>query len=67
MPSRRVIVDLSNLDASRWIQLTGKSGHALHPNYQDQFELWRTGRTLPMRWNTARIVREAEQTLTLQP
>ena len=30
MPSMRMIVDLANLDASRWIQLTGNSGHAFH-------------------------------------
>jgi penicillin amidase len=51
VPSMRMIVDLSNLDNSRWIQLTGNSGHAFHPNYADQFELWRTGADLPMRWS----------------
>ena len=51
VPSMRMIVNLANLDDSRWIQLTGNSGHAFHPNYADQFELWRTGQTLPMRWN----------------
>jgi penicillin amidase len=28
VPSMRMIVDLSDLDASRWVQLTGNSGHA---------------------------------------
>ena len=51
MPSMRMIVDLANLDESRWIQLTGNSGHAFHANYDDQFELWRTGQNLPMRWD----------------
>ncbi|WP_091343364.1 penicillin acylase family protein [Micromonospora rhizosphaerae] len=67
VPSMRMIVDLSNLDASRWIQLTGNSGHAFHPNYDDQFELWRTGRTLPMRWDRTAIAAGAAQTLTLKP
>jgi penicillin amidase len=67
VPSMRMIVDLSDLDGSRWIQLTGNSGHAFHRNYDDQFELWRTGRTLPMRWDRDAIAREAEYTLTLKP
>ena len=46
-----MIVDLANLDDSRWIQLTGNSGHAFHPNYADQFELWRTGQTITFRFD----------------
>jgi penicillin amidase len=67
VPSMRMIVDLSNLDASRWIQLTGNSGHAFHPNYDDQFELWRTGQNLPMHWDRASIEADATDTLTLRP
>ncbi|NJC83431.1 penicillin acylase family protein [Planosporangium mesophilum] len=67
VPSMRMIVDMSNLDESRWIQLMGQSGHAFSPHYSDQFELWRTGGTLPMRWQRATIEREAAHTLTLQP
>ncbi|MGN9778089.1 penicillin acylase family protein [Micromonospora sp. H33] len=67
VPSMRMIVDLADLDASRWIQLTGNSGHAFHSNYDDQLELWRTGQTLPMRWDRTAIAAEAAQTLTLEP
>jgi penicillin amidase len=67
VPSMRMIVDMSNLDSSRWIQLTGNSGHAIHPNYHDQFDLWRVGETLPMRWDRAAIEREAAETVTLTP
>jgi penicillin amidase len=63
----RMIVDLSNLDESRWIQLTGNSGHAFHVNYSDQFELWRTGQNLPMRWDRATIESESTDTLILKP
>src|SRR5262249_47661026 len=66
-PSMRMIVDLSNLDDSRWVQLTGDSGHAFHPNYDDQFELWRTGQNLPMRWDRAGIEAAATHTLVLRP
>ncbi len=67
VPSMRMIVDLSNLDESRWIQFTGNSGHAFHRNYDDQFELWRTGQNLPMRWNRPTIEAGATHTLTLTP
>jgi penicillin amidase len=67
VPSMRMIVDLSNLDGSRWVQLMGQSGHAFSPHYSDQFELWRTGRTLPMRWDRATIAREARHELRLRP
>ena len=67
VPSMRMIVDLADLDASRWIQLTGNSGHAFHDNYVDQFELWRTGQNLPMRWERDSIAAEAAHTQTLRP
>ena len=43
-PSMRMIVDLADLDRSRWINLTGASGHAFHANYWDQAPLLGQGR-----------------------
>ncbi len=67
VPSMRMIVDLSDRDSSRWINLTGNSGHAFHPNYDDQLEPWARGETLP--WAvTEDAVREAStDELTLVP
>jgi len=67
VPSMRMIVDMSNLDASRWVQLSGNSGHAFHGNYDDQVELWRTGQDSPMRWSRSSIEAAAEDILTLEP
>jgi penicillin amidase len=67
VPSMRMVVDLSNLDGSRWVNLTGVSGHAFSPHYLDQFDLWRTGRTLPMRWNRDGVVADARDTQQLLP
>jgi penicillin amidase len=66
-PSMRMVVDLSNLDNSWWIQLTGNSGHAFSPNYSDQFDLWRAGQYLPMRWDDQALKAAATHTLTLTP
>lgn len=67
VPSMRMIVNLADLDDSRWIQLTGNSGHAFHDNYADQLELWRTGQTLPFRFAKATIEKESTNTQTLKP
>ena len=58
VPSMRMIVDLHDLDASRWVNLTGASGHAFHPNYADQAPLWQAGETRAWPF-TADAVREA--------
>jgi penicillin G amidase len=67
VPSMRMVIDLGDLDASRWIDLTGVSGHPYHDHYGDQTELWRTGGTLPMRWDPDTIRAEAASTLRLSP
>jgi penicillin G amidase len=67
LPSMRMIVDMSDLDRSRWVQLVGESGHAFSSHYHDQLDLWLKGETLPMRWDEATIKHEAKDTLTLVP
>ena len=47
VPSMRMVVPLDDLDAARWINLTGASGHAYDDHYTDQTELWADGETLP--------------------
>ena len=49
-PSMRMVVSLADFDDSRWINLTGASGHAFHPHYTDQTDLYVDGRTLPWAW-----------------
>ncbi len=66
-PSMRMVVDLSDLDQSRWVNLTGASGHTTSPNYWDQSKLWADGATLAMLWRRDTIERGAEHTLTLAP
>lgn len=66
-PSMRMIVDLGDLNRSRWVNLSGVSGHVFHPHYTDQLELWRTGRDLPMRWTRTSVEAAARHSLTMQP
>lgn len=66
-PSMRMIVDLADFDRSRWIQLTGNSGHAFHAHYLDQARLWAKGRTLPWSFSERSVRTSTEDTLTLRP
>ncbi|MCF2528261.1 penicillin acylase family protein [Yinghuangia soli] len=67
VPSMRMVVDMSDLDASRWINLTGASGHVWHDNYTDQTDLWRKGRTLVWAFTRPAVEAAAEHTLILEP
>ncbi len=63
-PSMRMVVDLSDFDKSRWINLTGVSGHAFSPHYTDQTDLWVRGETLPWAYTKGAIEASREHTLT---
>ncbi|MEV8212267.1 penicillin acylase family protein [Leifsonia sp. NPDC077715] len=67
VPSMRMVVDLSDFDKSRWINLTGASGHAFDAHYTDQTDLWAAGRTRPWPFSAAAVKKAADQTLTLRP
>ncbi|TDU91272.1 penicillin amidase [Kribbella voronezhensis] len=63
-PSMRMVVDLSDFDKSRWINLTGISGHAFSSNYTDQTELWVKGETLPWAFTKGAVEATRKHTLT---
>ncbi len=66
-PSMRMVVDLDDLDRSRWVDLTGASGHLASSHYRDQTERWAAGGTWA--WpSSRRAVRAATQDrLVLEP
>lgn len=67
VPSMRMVVDLADFDRSRWIQMTGNSGHPFHRNYRDQFDLWREGETLGWDYSRSAIEESERDTLVLVP
>jgi penicillin G amidase len=67
VPSMRMILDFADLDQSRWIDLTGVSGHPFHEHYGDQTEMWRTGGLLPMRSDPASVESAAAHRFVLSP
>ncbi len=67
VPSMRMVVNLSDLDKSRWINLTGASGHAYHSNYSDQTEKWAKGELLDWSFSKAAVDKSTAETLVLKP
>ncbi|MFF1878727.1 penicillin acylase family protein [Leifsonia sp. NPDC058230] len=67
VPSMRQVIDLGDFDKSTWINLTGASGHAFSPHYDDQTPLWQTNKTRPWPFSAKAVAAAADQTLTLRP
>ena len=67
VPSMRMVLDLSDLDASTWVHLTGASGHAYDPHYADQLDAWQNGTTYPWAFSTSAVQAAAKDHLVLQP
>jgi penicillin G amidase len=66
-PSMRMVVDLSNLDASTWINQTGVSGHPADAHYGDQTDDWVAGRQRPWPFSEAAVRDTDPDVLTLRP
>ncbi len=66
-PSMRMVVSLADWDDSRWINLTGVSGHPASSHYSDQTELYVDGETLPWAYSREAVEAAAEDTLVLVP
>ena len=66
-PSMRMVVDLSDLDSSTWVTLTGASGHPASVHYADQFGPWSRGETFPWPFSAAATEADAHDELTLVP
>ena len=67
VPSMRMVVDLSDFDASTWNHLTGSSGHAFHEHYTDQTADWAAGAQKPWAYSTKAVKAAAVDTLVLRP
>ena len=66
-PSMRMVVSLADFDDSRWVNLTGVSGHPASDHYDDQTDLFVEGRTLPWAFSRDAVDESADDTLLLNP
>jgi penicillin amidase len=67
VPSMRMIVNLQDFDKSRWINLTGASGHAYNAHYTDQTSKWANGELLPWYYSPGRVDKATKAKLVLTP
>lgn len=67
VPSMRMVVDLGDLDASTWVNLTGISGHPGSVHYTDQLRAWAQGRSYPWPFSPDAVREAAADTRRLQP
>ena len=66
-PSMRMVVDLDDLDGSRWVLPGGASGHPASPHYVDQLDTWVRGSSLAWPFSREAVEAAAEDRLVLRP
>ncbi|MEU1131394.1 penicillin acylase family protein [Streptomyces sp. NPDC005900] len=67
VPSMRMVVNLKDLDKSKWINLTGASGHAYNAHYTDQTDKWAKGELLPWAYTDKAVEKSTSDKLVLRP
>jgi len=66
-PSMRMVVNLGDLDASRWVNQTGNSGHPYDNHYVDQADAWVANETYPWPFSEKAVRAGGGDDLTLTP
>ncbi|MGW2070926.1 penicillin acylase family protein [Streptomyces sp. NPDC001953] len=67
VPSMRMVVNLADLDKSKWINLTGASGHAYSAHYTDQTDKWAQGELLSWSFSKTAVDKSTTDALVLEP
>ncbi|MFB7240545.1 penicillin acylase family protein [Streptomyces sp. NPDC056269] len=67
VPSMRMVVNVGDWDKSRWINLTGASGHAFNSHYTDQTDAWAKGDLYDWAYGRAAVDAATKDTLKLKP
>ncbi|MCP3820379.1 penicillin acylase family protein [Streptomyces sp. A3M-1-3] len=67
VPSMRMVVNLGDLDKSRWINLSGASGHAYSTHYTDQTDKWAKGELLDWAFTEEAVDRTTADAMVLTP
>ena len=65
--SLRMVIDVGNWDASRFVLPGGQSGNPLSPHYSDMLPLWRRGMGVPIAWSAEKVERAAAEELRILP
>ncbi|MEV3990397.1 penicillin acylase family protein [Streptomyces sp. NPDC049837] len=67
VPSMRMVVNVGDWDKSRWINLSGASGHAYNAHYTDQTDKWAKGELLDWPYGRQAVDARTVDTLVLTP
>ncbi len=65
--NHRTVIDLGDVERSRYVLAGGQSGNPLSPHYADLFELWQRGEGVPIPWSVEAVEAATTDRLTLQP
>ena len=65
--SLRLVIEVGNWDAARYVLPGGQSGNPVSPHYDDQFALWQRGEGVPIPWSEAAVTAATRATLLLRP
>ena len=63
----RLVVDVGNWDASRYVVLGGQSGNPFSPHYDDHVGAWERGEGFPIPWTHEKARAVSVTTLELEP
>lgn len=67
IPNHRTVIDLADLDRSRYAIAGGQSGNPLSRHYADQLERWRRADGIPIAWSHDAVARSVVDWLHLRP
>lgn len=65
--SFRVVLDVGNWDASRFINTPGQSGDPMSAHYRDLAPLWAAGDYVPLVYSRAAVEQAAQHVITISP
>jgi penicillin amidase len=65
--NHRTVIDLGDLEASRFVLAGGQSGNPMSRHYDDLFALWRRGEAVPIPWSDAAVESATIDRLVLRP
>jgi penicillin amidase len=65
--NHRMVIDLGDLEASRFVVAGGQSGNPLSPHYGDLLALWLRGEGVPIAWSDVAVDAAVIHPLTLVP
>ncbi len=61
------MIDLADVERSRYVVAGGQSGNPVSPHYRDLFALWRRGQGVPIAWSADAVRASTVDRLVLRP